>query len=87
MTLKKDLVINEVAGQTIIVDLAKDEQEDKLVSTNKTGAFLLKLLQAGTTEDEMTAALLKKYEVDEPTAMQHIQLFLNGLKELQFLEE
>lgn len=87
MTLKKGLVINEVAGQTIIVDLAKDEQEDKMVSTNKTGAFLLGLLQEGKTQADLVAAMLEKYDVDEPTASEHVQLFLNGLKELQFLEE
>ena len=87
MKLKSDMIARKVAGQTVLLDLSKDESDDKMVSTNGTGAFLVEQLQKGCTEEELLSALLEKYDVTEETAKEHIALFLDGLNSLGFLAE
>lgn len=87
MKLKKDLVCSQVAGQTVIVDLSKDDSDDIMVSTNGTGAFIMKLLEKDVEEVDIVKALMEEYEVDESTAKEHTRLFIEGLKSLHFLEE
>ncbi len=87
MKLKKDLVCSRVAGQTVLVDLSKDDSDDTMVSTNDTGAFILKLLEKDMQEADIVKALVDEYDVDESTAKEHTRLFVDGLKTLHFLDE
>ena len=87
MKLKKDIISHKIARQTVLLDLSRDETDDTMVSTNNTGAFLLELLQQDQTEESLIAALLEKYDVKEEIAKSHVQVFLEGLRELQFLDE
>lgn len=87
MKLKKDLVCSQVAGQTVLVDLSKDDSDDTMVSTNDTGAFILKLLEKNMEESDIVKALIDEYEIDEATAKEHTRLFVDGLRTLHFLDE
>ena len=87
MKIKDSLVVSQVAGQTVIMDMSGIETEDKMVTTNKTGAFLLEMLKQEHTREELVAALLDKYAVTEETAKEHVRLFVEGLEELGFLDK
>lgn len=87
MKLKADMIMKKVAGQTVLLDISKDETDDKMVSTNGTGAFLLEELKNDRTEEQLVQALFQKYAVAEDTAREHVHLFVDGLRSLGFLEE
>ena len=81
MKTKKGFMLRSVGGRHVVVAIGKASEEfNGLIKLNETGAFLWKQLEKGTTYDDMLSALLKEYEVDEATARQGIDAFIETAK-------
>ena len=81
MKLKDGYILREVGSLAIVVavgDTAKDFH--KILTLNKTGAFLWTLISNGKTEDEMVSALKEKYDVDGTTAANDVSEFIKQLQ-------
>ena len=50
-----------------------------MITVNEIGAFLWNLLQEDVTKEDLVAKVLDEYEVDEETAREDIQEFLDTL--------
>lgn len=82
MKIEKDFVLREIAGEYIIIPTGQMAlQFNGLITVNEIGVFLWKMLQEGTTEEELVAAVLEEYEVDEELARKDIREFLDKLSE------
>ena len=80
MKIKEGFVLKQVADATIVVPAGKASLDfNGMITLNDTGAFLWRLLEEDTTEEEMLAAMLKEYEVDESTARAGIARFVKKL--------
>ena len=86
MKLKEGFVIREIAGQTVAVPTTGDLDLDVMITLNGTGAFLWQQLQNETSEEQLTAALLAEYNVDEATARKSVAAFVEKLKKNGFVE-
>ena len=86
MKIKEGLLLKEIAGNYIIVPL-NDELVDlnAMININDTGAFLFKLLQEGSTEEELCKALTSEYDVSEEEAKADISDFIRMLTENSML--
>ena len=80
MKLKNGLLLSEIAGKTVVLPVEGDIDLNTVITLNETGAFLWKLLQNETTEDELVAALLNEYDVDEALARKSVQTFVGKLQ-------
>ena len=58
-----------------------------MITLNDSGAFLWKELEKGCDVDDLTAALLREYDVDEATARTCSADFIEKLKEANCLEQ
>ena len=88
MKTKKGFMLRSVGGRNVVVAIGKASEEfNGLITLNETGAFLWKQLQNGTTYDDMLAALLAEYEVDEATARAGIDAFLDTARGANLIEE
>lgn len=88
MKTKKGFMLRSVGGRNVVVAIGKASEEfNGLITLNESGAFLWKLLQNGTTYDDMLAAMLGEYDVDEATAREGIDAFLDIAKDANLLEE
>lgn len=88
MKTKKGFMLRSVGGRHVVVAIGKASEEfNGLITLNESGAFLWKLLQNGTTYEDMLAAMLEEYEVDEETARAGIDAFLETAKGANLLEE
>lgn len=86
MKIKKELLKRTIAGETILVPVGKTVYDSHgLFAMNELGAFLWDLLPGAETEDELVAAVLAEYEVDEPTARRDIGEFLETLRAMGIL--
>jgi hypothetical protein len=56
-----------------------------MITLNDTGAFLWEHLQQETDEENLVAALLAEYDVDEPRAAAAVAGFVKKLEENGFL--
>lgn len=87
MQIKKEMILREVAGETILVPGADAVLDfNGLFIVTETGSFIWSLLPEVETEDEILEKMLKEYDVDKETAQQDIKEFLDKLRELGILD-
>ena len=87
MKLKKGFALRSVAGRNVVIPIDEDLNMNLMISLNDTGVFLWRLLEKGTTEEEMCTALAAEYEVDAAAARADIITFIENCKENDFIEE
>ena len=86
MKLKNGFVLRKVAGQTVVLPAGENLDLNMMITLNDTGEFLWTKLEREVTEDDLVAALLQEYDVDEQIAKQAVQGFIATLERHEFLE-
>ena len=87
MKLKDNLVLREVAGVWVVLPLAEKVLDfSGMLSLNETGVDLWKLLEKGSTREEMATSLTEIYEIDYDQALVDVDEFIDVLKKAGCLE-
>ena len=82
MKIKDGFILREVAGNYIVVAVGEAVKNfNGIINLNETGAFLWKQLQEGATEEQLKAAMLEEYDVQEDVAQNDIKAFIDKLNE------
>ena len=80
MKVLKEFVLREIAGDYVIIQTGKTVLTfNGLITVNEVGADLWKMLQSDVTFDDLLHGVLETYDVDEETAREDIQEFLDTL--------
>lgn len=80
MKIEKEYVLREIAGDHIIIPVGMTVLEfNGLITVNKVGVFLWKMLQEEVTMEELVQAVLNEYDVEEEVARNDIQEFVEKL--------
>ena len=80
MKIQKEFVLREIAGDYVIIPTGKTTLTfNGLITVNEVGADLWKMLQSDVTFEDLVQGILKDYDVDEETAREDIQEFLDTL--------
>lgn len=88
MKTKKGFMLRQTAGRNIVVAVGQASEEfNGLITLNETGAFLWKMLQAGTTYEDILKALLDEYDVSEADAKAGIDAFLKSVRDAELIDE
>lgn len=86
MIIKKDLMKRQIAGETFLVPLGKTVYDNNgLFFLTEVGDFLWDRLPEAENEEQLLAAVLDAYEVDEATARADIAAFLEKLRKMDIL--
>lgn len=86
MKIVDGFVLKNIADTNVVVPLGSNTVSFRsVISLNDTGAFLWKLLEKDTTEEELLSAMLKEYDIDEQTAKSDINEFLANMKQANLL--
>jgi hypothetical protein len=87
MKLKENLVLREVAGSWVVLPLSgKVLDFNGMLSLNETGAELWKLLENGSSREEMVSHLTENYEVDRDQASADVDEFIGTLEKSGCIE-
>ena len=87
MKIKQGFVMREVGGANVVVPVGEMSKAfHGMINLNETGAFLWKFFSEEHTIDEGVAALLGEYEVDDATAREEVEKFLETIKTYGFAE-
>lgn len=86
MKLKEGFILRQVAGEYVVLPVGADLDFNGMITLNETGATLWKRLEQEAELNDLTAALLAEYDVDEATASAAAEQFVAKLKEHGFLE-
>lgn len=86
MKLKDGFILRTVAGETVVIPTGGDLDLNMMITLNETGKFLWQRLEQGAEQEELVAALLGEYDVDEQTARYHVAAFVEKLNEHGFIK-
>ena len=78
---REGFIIQKMMNNYMILAIGDSAQAFRsIIQTNETGAFYWHLLEKGTTPEEMIRAAMERFaDLDEPTAKQDIQEFLENI--------
>lgn len=85
MKIKDGFILRTVASQTVVLPVSGDLDLNMMIKLNDVGRFLWEKLQNDTSVDELVREVLKNYDIDEVTAREHINKFIEGLEKNGFL--
>ena len=85
MKLKEGFILREVAGQIVVLPSGDDLDLNMMITLNDTGKFLWERIEKGAEVDELVAALLGEYDVDEANARAGVERFVAKLENNGFL--
>lgn len=87
MKVKSDYVLREVADQYIVVPTGASSVDfNGIITLNKSGSELFKLLENETSQQELIQHLLDNYRVSEGKAFMDVETFLQKLERNNILE-
>ena len=77
MKIKEGFVLREVAGNFVVLPVAKSIAEfNGMLTLNESGVLLWKRLSEGCTLSELVSVLTEEYEVTEDVALRDVEKFL-----------
>ena len=82
LKLKGDLTLVSIEDQASLLDVENRCYYDP----NDTAFFLLKLMEDGILYDDMSAALVSEYDVDEITARMELDSFVTELLNIELVD-
>ena len=85
MKIKEGYLLRQVAGQSVVLPADDALNLNMMITLNDTGAFLWKQMENETDENQLVAALLQEYDVDEDTARSCVAEFVKKLNDNGFL--
>ena len=87
MKIKEDFILRKVADSYVVVPVNNMSLDfNGIINLNETGAFLFRILQNGTSREELISKMLDEYEVTEQKAEKDIDLFIEKVKDADILE-
>ncbi len=87
MKIKEDLLLRNIAGRWVIVPMGERLLEfNGMSEINDSGAFIWNLLVIGCTKEDIIAALLEEYDIDEATAAVDVVGLIKTLSDANMLE-
>lgn len=86
MTIKKQLVKRNIAGDVILVPVGDSSLTLKgLITLNETAEFIWDRLADAADAAELSAALCEEYEIDAATAKNDVDEILAQFRELEII--
>lgn len=88
MKIKEGFMLREIAGSWVVVPLgARVVEFNGLISLTETSALIWKMIEEGSTKEQILAKILSEYDVDEKTAKKDIDEFIQTATEKGLIEE
>ena len=85
--IKSDYILKKIAGNYVVVPVRKRAVDfSGIIKLSESGAFLWAILEKGAEREDLVAALLDEYAVDEATAAADVDRFVAKLGEADLLE-
>lgn len=88
MKYNESYVVKNLADEIVLVH--QDEYNvdcSKIITLNEVALFIIDKIKEGFSDTQIIEALLKEYDVDEETATNDVEIFINKLIELGIVNE
>ncbi len=86
MKIKSGFTLRQVAGNYILMDIGGELNFHGMITLNETGAFILKAIEEGLSEEEIGKKLSEEYDIDFETAMEDTKSIISKMQEAGIIE-
>jgi hypothetical protein len=88
MKISDLFILRNIAGESLLIPVGEAALNVKgLISMSESAAMMFEKLKNNCTREELIAALMAEYEVDEITAEKDTDAFLDQMYQLHILTE
>lgn len=88
MKLNESFVLRQVSGTWVVLPLGEESVDfNGMLTLNESGAMLWKVLEQGGGREELLAALMAEYRVEQDVASTDVDAFLEVLTQVGCIEE
>ncbi len=87
MKIKEGFILRNVAGSFVVVPIGEATLDfNGMMNLNETGAFLFEKMIEGISREDLIKALTDEYDVDEETAAQDVDAFIEKVEKEDLFE-
>lgn len=88
MKVNKNFVVRQIADEYIIVPIGEAVINfNGMVTVNEVGKFIWQQLYEDLAQDELLQRIIQEYDIDEQTAAEDMEEFLEKLKQGGLLQQ
>ena len=88
MKIKEGFILRKMNNMNIVVAVGKAVKTfNGYITLNETGTFFWEKLANGCTKEDLLNAVLAEYDINEATALEDINLFIDNLTKNGLIEE
>ena len=88
MKIKSGFVTRKIGNKIVAIAVGDRSKEfNGMITLNETGQYIWKCLEKETTLQEVIDKVVKQYSIDNETAKQAVEGFINELKDSELLDE
>lgn len=88
MKLNESFVLRQVSGTWVVLPLGEESVDfNGMLTLNESGAMLWNVLAQGGGREELLAALMAEYRVEQDVASTDVDAFLEVLTQVGCIEE
>ena len=86
MKFKKEFMIREIVGETILIPMGDSNNHfNGVITINELGKFIWENLESSKDEEELLHKILEEYEVEEKEAKEDLDEFLDKLRQVDII--
>ena len=86
MKFKKDFILRDIMGETILVPINESTTAfNGLITINELGKFIWENLESSKDEEELLHKILEESEVEEKEAKEDLDEFLDKLRQVDII--
>ena len=87
MRLKREFILRDIVGETILVPVGESTTSfNGLITMNEVGKFIWHNLSNVNSEEELVSLVLENYDIDKNIASVDVSEFLGQLKDADIIE-
>lgn len=86
MKIKQKFVHREIVGENLLIPVGESSTSfNGIITMNDIATFIWNNIEESETEDDLLKKILSEYEVDEKTAKEDMEEFLNILRKVDII--
>lgn len=86
MKFKKEFMIREIVGETILIPVGESNNHfNGIITINELGKFIWENLESSENEEDLLHKILEEYEVEENVAKEDLDEFLDKLRQVDII--
>lgn len=86
MKFKKEFMIREIVGETILIPMGDSNNHfNGIITINELGKFIWENLESSKDEEDLLHKILEEYEVEEKEAKEDLDEFLDKLRQVDII--